>query len=276
MKLIIFGRKRHFWKGALKMSDWFSGKTRVLWYVAPLFILTCVVSFYWFYWAEPDPLPTRQEMAAEMNRLFPEVVVGQIQETLYLDERHLFVPFRSEGGSYGFSVWAWRWHRWQVASIESTGQPKLIKLHNDNPASYHLVWNLHPSDGVSKIAFYLKRERSFRYSDGEEYYDPSIQMKKEVSVGGRSYGWLALPGHWVSVLKSLMTLDAQTHPKTGLDDLMDQMFPPPMVYFGWIPYNHLNQETFPERSVNGQHYSNGKLSVDYILKLDKDEIETPR
>ena len=43
--------------------------------------------------------------------------------------------------------------------------------------------------------------------------------------------------------------------------------------FGWIPYNQADKETFPERSVNGNGYSNGDL--EHVMILDKGDIEIP-
>lgn len=242
-----------------------------------LFLFILIGMVYWFYWAEPEPFPPEEEVIAKLNQLaadfnpyYPEVTISRMEEVLFLDERHAFVPLITEEGKRGFSVWRCQRHRWQVEYITTRGQPRLVKLDDDRPGSYHLVWHMHPADQVDKLRFYLIRKRDFSYSDGKELYLPGIEMATDALLTEKPYGALPLPKEWVTVLETLMPVEAQRSRLTGEDGLFGRMFHPPTVYFSWLPLDGEGKEAFLEHSVNGDDYQVGQLSVDYIFSYDPD------
>ena len=60
------------------------------------------------------------------------------------------------------------------------------------------------------------------------------------------------------------------------DLFFNDFFPEQYMSFGWIPYHQADKETFPERSVNGNGYSNGKVELEHVMILDKGDIEIPK
>ena len=79
----------------------------------------------------------------------------------------------------------------------------------------------------------------------------------------------ALPDEWVAFIDAFMKVEtAKQH-----DLFFYDFFPEQYMSFGWIPYNQVDKEAYPERSVNGSRYSNGDL--EHVMILDKGDIEFP-
>lgn len=244
-----------------------------LFMIGTLFLLSILaVSAYWFFGGKPESLPPEEALAEEINRLYPEADVGQIEDIIFLDEGHAFIPFRSKKGSRGFSLWKWQWHRWQVAAINTSGWPSLVKRKEGQPATYDIVWHLHPDDPVDKIAFYLIRERHLAFFDEKELYLPAIQMEEEVSLHEKTYGSISLPESWVQVMDSLIVLEKERQPPAELDAVLSHLSLPPSVNIYAIFYDEKGQEVYPERDVISSQYSSGSLSVDTIIIWHTDQL----
>lgn len=236
---------------------------KILWSLVS-FIILLSIGVYWFYFSKPTSFPTNEQLIEEMNRIYPEATASIIQETIPVDERHVLVPFISQKADYGLSYWVWENHNWKVVSIDTKGKPMLWQLNRNDPTSYYFVWNIDPKDQLSSIHFYFMRERGYRVANEIEYYYPRVQMEKRVSTQEKSYGWMQMPDDWVEVMNAYRK--AESAKKSPARDL----------YFGWIPYDQTNKETFPENSVNGSGYSNGEVDLDYLMILNKSDIEIPR
>lgn len=234
-------------------------------------ILVSLMTFYWMYWSKPTKLPTYELLINEINSIYPEAAVSEIQDTIMIDDHHVLVPYISDQNNYGLSYWVWRKSKWSVGKIGTRGEPIIWKVHQNDPSSYYVVWNFHPKDQLQKTAFYLIRNRGFTGTDDLEYYTPKIQMKSEISLKDQSYGVMKLPKEWVSVMKS--SVKASQH--SNLDQLMGEIYQQQQMYIGWIPYGGNEEETFPEFSVNSNDYYIGNVDTESVMIMNKIDLETP-
>lgn len=237
-----------------------------------IFVVLSSAIIYSFYFSEPATFPENASLVKEINSFFPEADANVIQDTIPVDEHHVLVPFISNKNDYGLSYWVWKKHQWNVASIDTKGEPKIWKINRNQPSSYYYVWNIHPDDRLSSIDFYLIRDRGYIVSEGVENYKPRIQMEMGVSLKEKSYGLMPLPDDWVTIINTFTNVESANQP----NDFMTSFFPEQHMFFGWIPYTQKNKETFPERSVNGNGYSNGKLDMEHVMILNKIDIEVPK
>ncbi|WHY77932.1 hypothetical protein QNH20_01775 [Neobacillus sp. WH10] len=228
------------------------------------------VIIYWFYFSKPASFPTNEQLIREINQILPEASASVIQDTVNADARHKFVPFISEEGNYGVSYWGWEKHKWQVVSVDTTGEPHVWKVKSDDPSTYHLVWNIHPDDQVSYLKFYFMRDRGFLVSNGVETYDPKIQMEKKVTLQEKTYGALKLPNEWVELMNSIIKIDSAKAPGVFFNIIPANN----SLYFGWTPYDKLDQAAILNRSVNGSGYSTGE-PIEFVRHLSPSEIESP-
>ncbi|MGG4498966.1 hypothetical protein [Brevibacillus reuszeri] len=234
-----------------------------LWSVI-FFIIFLSIFVYWFYFSKPTSFPTNEQLVEEMNSIFPEVSANIIQDTIPIDERHVLVPFISKKKDYGLSYWAWKNHKWKVASVNTKGQPMLWKPNINDPSSFYFIWNIDPKDQLSSIHFYLIKDRGYHITKGIEHYSPRVQLEKRVSVQDKSYGLMQLPDDWVTFMNAYIKVDSA------------KQSPDRDMFFGWIPYDQKNNELFPEGSINGTLYSNGNVDLEYVMILNKGDIEIPR
>ncbi|MGG1662486.1 hypothetical protein [Brevibacillus sp. NRS-1366] len=237
-----------------------------------IFIILLSIIVYWFYFSMPTSFPTNEQLVEEMNSIFPEATASIIQDTIPVDERHVLVPFISKKDDYGLSYWVWKNHKWKVASIDTKGEPMLWKFNINDPSSLYLVWNIHPKDQLSSIHFYLIRDRGYRITEGIEHYDPRVQMEKRVFAQEKSYGLMQLSDDWVTFMNAYIKVESAKQPNLFINNFS----PKQDMFFGWIPYDQTNKETFPESSVNGTRYSDGEVNLEYVMILDKGDIEIPR
>jgi hypothetical protein len=246
---------------------------RKTWILAGLGGLGLLASFmiFWFYFAKPVSFPTNGQLVKEINSIFPEASASVIQDAIPVDERHVVVPFISNGDNYGLSYWVWKRHKWTVATIDAKGGPKIWKINRKDPSAYHLVWNIHPKDQVSSITYYLIRDRGYQITEGIENYIPRVQMEKKVSLQENSYGVMELPDEWTGFMNAVIEVESTQKPNL----FFNHFFPERNMFLGWIPYDQSNKETFPEGSVNGNGYSNGNLVIDYMMLLSKGDLELP-
>ncbi|WP_289137962.1 hypothetical protein [uncultured Brevibacillus sp.] len=229
-----------------------------------IFIILLSIIVYWFYFSKPTSFPTNEQLVAEMNRVFPEATASIIQDTIPIDERHVLAPFISKGDDYGLSYWVWKNHKWKVASIDTKGKPMLWKLNKSDPSSFYFVWNIDPKDQISSIHFYLIRDRGYQITRGIQHYNPKVQMGKRVSLQEKSYGLMQLSGTWVTFMNAYNKVESA------------KQYPERNMFFGWIPYDQKDMGIFPENSVNGASYSNGEIGLEYLMIVDKGQIEIPR
>lgn len=222
---------------------------------------------YWFYLAKPSEFLADQILKKEINEKLEGFEVKTIQDQIYIDERRVFVPFISASNEYGVSHWLWANHEWKVIKIESSGEPLVWKVEENDPTSYVLTWNLHPADQINSLSIYLKNERYYSVSSGEHYYTPGVQMMKTIDSLQKSYHVMRMPKDWAYYLKKQADLSNQSRYKSFFSEN-------PQVHFGWSAFNNKGERVFPEQSVNGSGYSAGYGAFHYVLIQDDSDLES--
>ncbi len=244
-------------------------KKRLLIIIGVFVIVLVGLFIYWFVYSKPTSFPNHEQLTKEMNLIFPEAKVEVIQDTIHLDEKHVFVPFISAENQYGVSYWGWQNRKWNVGSISTTGEPHIWKIDEKDSSTFHFVWNMQPEDQVHHIKFFLIRDRSFYVTDGVEDYSPRIQLDNNVALNNKSYGVSQLSKEWVSVIDSHEEFLLSKQP----DMFFNSFFSNPSMHFGWVPYNEKNEVSFGKGSYNSTGYSNLDVNTEFVMFLDKMEIE---
>lgn len=226
-------------------------------------IMIVVVSFIIF----PKPFPTEEQIKKQMNDSFPDEKIATIQDVIFLDKKHVVVPFVSEQDTYGLSIWILRMNKWELAKFSTNGNPFVWRVDPHDLASYRILWNIHPNDEVESMKFYMIRDRSYLISDDEFYY-PRIQMEETVFQNDVTYSVLPLPNEWTMVLNDLV--DVETYHHGNL--FFDSFFPMQHISFSWIAYDKEGNETYPERTIIGSGYSSGVI-IDHMGLIGEAELE---
>lgn len=235
----------------------------------PLLLLAVLaIGFlYWFYFAQPGPFLEDKQLIQEMNELNNRAKVSTIQDKIFADEAHVFVPFITEGHFYGAGYWVWRHHKWQIASVDVKESPRIWRVNEQNPSNQYMVWYFDPDDQVNKINFYLLRDRNFHISMGKATYTPNIQMKTSVTLKNKPYGIMKIPSDWSTIITSTQNKN------TAGQNFLFSFSTPPSIHIGWMPLDEDGKETFPRKSLNGSSYSTGIGLFDYMPIMNKIDLE---
>ncbi len=228
------------------------------------------VSVSWFDFSKPTAFPTHDQLIAEMNGLFPEAAASVIQDTIFLDERHVYVPFISKEDRYSSSYWVWKKKGWKVAYIKTSGEPRIWKINQKDSSTYHLVWNFYPEEELDEIRFNLVRNRGYSVSEGVETYYPRVQMQREVSLKESPFGALQLPKEWVTFINPLMKMEKAKQP--GLLSYFDLK---QYMYFGWMAYDENEQRVLPIMTQHNSGFSLENEDIDFVMSLNEMELEFP-
>ncbi|WP_342599775.1 hypothetical protein MHB48_01195 [Psychrobacillus sp. FSL H8-0483] len=247
-------------------------KKKIFIYFGSIVFLLTVVLIYWFYFSKPNPFPTDEQLVKEMNSLFPEVSASIIQEVIYLDKEHAFVPFISEEDHYGISFWVWKHHKWMVEFMDTNGNVRVWKINNNDPSTYHFVWNSASSEQLNYMNLYLIKKRNYYVTDNVHHYFPGVQMEEKISLPKTTYGSLPISNEWVSVIDSLNKLNSAKQP----DPFFPFYTPQQDIYFGWNTIDKSDEITYPDRNLNSSTSWNGDSNIEYLLFInDYSELEYP-
>ncbi|MFD1739473.1 hypothetical protein ACFSCX_23610 [Bacillus salitolerans] len=245
-------------------------KKKIVYFGSGIVVALFSVMIYSFYFSSPSPFPSEEELIEEMTKVFPEAEVSQIREVIDVTDREKFVPIVTKKDSYGKSFWVWDKYKWQVTYIDMTGNPLIWKANEEDPSTYHIVWNIHPDDQLKHIKFYMVRDRGYRTTEGTyETYYPRVQMDQTISLEKKSYGVMQIPKEWSVFITSLNNAQFVQQP----DLFFTNFYSEQQVFYGWTPYGQDNKLSFPENSVNGTGYSNGGVNTEHVMILDENEIE---
>src|SRR5690554_1062982 len=150
-------------------------KKKQVFIILALIVLTAVV--YLFYFAAPGEFPQKDALITEINE-YTGANAHEIQDIIKIDERHAFVPYISKDEFYGFSFWVWDKYRWKVVRVSTWGRPEVWKIKENDPSSYHIVWNFSPKEEFRELKFYLLRDRNGYRSGDISVYMPKVQMEE--------------------------------------------------------------------------------------------------
>ncbi|MFJ7745484.1 hypothetical protein [Peribacillus sp. NPDC097295] len=213
---------------------------------------------------EPEAFLTDQQVINRINSFFPEAEPKVIQDVLYLDDTHVFVPFINESKEYGMSFWVWKDNKWRAASVDNGGEPKAWNGEGDS----FIMWNLDPKDEVSEIKTFMKKDRNFSVSGDEATYEPGLEMMHSIPIKNKPYGVETYPDSWRTLMDTYAELPGQTRFNEFLEYRQT-------LKIGNIFYNKDGKQVFPTVPSDGIGYSTGNDYVDvpFLLYLEESELE---
>lgn len=224
-----------------------------------VFILIGVILFsasFWYYTSGPTSFPTDEQVVEEMTNHYSYVSNSEIQDIIFLDDHHVFVPFNTNGKVYGLSLWEWNKRNWSAVLVSTSGDIKVWKINSKDPTTFHTVWNYPPQDQVDYMKFYLINKRGFQISGVEEHYEPGVQLEQTITLSENLYGSMKLSKEWISVINSL----------NGSPTV-------PPYYFGWNTYDSSDKLTYPEINKNRSSSRGGDTHIEFALYLEESELE---
>lgn len=233
-----------------------------------LIFSTCSLG-YWFYFSPPGEFPSKQEAIDAMMDTFPEADIKEIQDVIFLDPKHVYVPFITNDEGYGSSFWEWKLHEWKFFSIDTGTTPRIWRIDPDNPASNFIIWNFHPDNQLKNLTFYLMKERGYSISDGKESYQPQVEMNFQANLENKPYyGYIKIPKAWQDYILAENGLIDSNSP----DSLFSDWFIPPHYYFGWRSIAEDGSEDYPPYPKNNNGFGTGDYLIEYLRYIDKEEL----
>ena len=146
-------------------------------------VLSSIV-FFVFYLKlplKPTSFNASRVRSHEINQLFPQGAAKDIQDIIYIDKTHVFVPFITKEDTYGESFWIWKHNKWKLSRVEASGgNIRLWKINPDDPSSYVFVWNMNPADKIEQFKIRLMQNRSSGVTNEKIYYYPKIHLEKKI------------------------------------------------------------------------------------------------
>jgi hypothetical protein len=244
-------------------------KRRIL-FMAGGVLVVGLLAFYWMYVEKTDSRPKDEEILSAINSNLHNAKAVEIQDFLKLDARHAVAPFLSDTGGYSISYWQRNLSGWKVISIRTDGKPMVWMVDGNDPSSFHIVWNLNPDKHIQTLQYYFMRERGYSMSGEQQHYVPSILMKTEVSIKGKTFGAMKVPREWGDAL----TLSDGSQ---GPDESFWGNFNLGIhSRFGWMPLDENDKEVEWNDIINSSSYSQGNVREQYMQLLNKDQLERDR
>lgn len=237
-------------------------------FLAAGLLLVGSLAIYSSYIANIDSPPKEEKVISEINSAMEEADASEIQDFLLVDQRHGVAPFQSNEGQYGMSYWKWSITGWKVVGVRTQGEPRMWKLDENDPSSFHIVWNINPEDQLQKLDYFYIRDRGYFGNETKERYYPSILMKTVVSLKDKPYGIMKLPKEWVQVMKA-----DTSGSQRPLNMLMDEFNPGLYASFGWIPLNENGKDAEFNLPLNGSSNYNGDIHDEYMKRLSREDLE---
>jgi hypothetical protein len=231
-----------------------------------IFILGLIViaAVYLFYFSQPKALPKNKDMLKKINSALLDTGAIKVQEKMFVDDRHVFVPFITKNNEYGKSFWEWDKYKWEVTGVLSGGQPSIWKIDKENPSSYQVVWNIHPDDHLNSMKLYLVRERNYHITGDIAIYQPGVQLEEKIDLE-KSYGSMKLPSNWLSFMDSVLKVELDK-PYVNTFELEQAM------YFGWNNGKKYDENEYPKLTQNGSGYHGDDFL--YVRYFEEHDLES--
>lgn len=231
-----------------------------------IFLFAISISYY-FFLSKPIEFLTEDELIESVSNHYFLSDPIEIQDVIFFDEAHVFVPFTSMG-HYGTSYWIWRNGRWKLEAISTIQNPDIWMLDPDDPSTYYIVWNMDRNTEMTAFDIYLLNDRGYWVSNDVHQYAPRVQSKFTVPFDTKdvSYGVKQLPEDWITYLDSFLKVENSKKPQIMFFDF----FEPSGAYFGWVPYDANGEVSFS--SVYGSE-STGRIHLHYLSIAPMHEME---
>jgi hypothetical protein len=225
------------------------------------------------YSQDPKPFLSNIEIKKEIVKIFPGGGVKEIQNRVYIDDKHVFVPYITERNTYGMINWEWKRNEWSLTSVETnTDDPKLLKIKTNHTLKRYLIWNINPTYNINQINFYLTRKRQFSVTEGVSKYEPRIQLKLKKKINESSYGVLRLPKSW----ERIMNDDSLLNSPKQFDSIFSSFIPPTSMMVSWIALDKNEKINYPINSEPGNGYSSGENYFDFVPFVSESELEVEK
>jgi hypothetical protein len=245
-------------------------KKKLFLLIALLFITGIGSIGYWLYLAPPDDFPDKKASFNKILDTFPEADIKEMQDVVYLDNKHVYVPFITRNESYGLSFWQWQKHQWTFISLDTGATPRIWKIDPENPASYVIIWNFHPENNLRYLTFYLIKDRGYSINDGKHNYQPRIHMDIKTELEGKtSFGHTQIPLEWCDFMLAENKLMSSLNP----GPLFSNFFPPAQYYFGWRSVAKDGFDDYPPFPKNNNGFGTGDSLIEHIRYVDKQELQ---
>ncbi|MBN8193261.1 hypothetical protein JI667_14010 [Bacillus sp. NTK074B] len=242
-------------------------KKRSILFLAGGILVVGLLAFYWPAAEKLDSRPRDGEILSQINSHLSNEEAVEVQDFLKLDAGHGVAPFLSETGGYGVSYWERHLTGWKAISIRTDGEPKVWMVYGDDPSSFYIVWNIEPDNPIHTLQFYYMRERGYSMSGEQQHYVPGILMKTKISMEGKSYGAMKVPGEWRNAL-------ALSDGSEGPDQYFWNESNVGMhSRFGWIPLDESNREVEWKDIDHSSSFTQGNVQEQHMHQLDLYQIE---
>lgn len=164
--------------------------------------LTCLVTLFMMDSkpSQPEALPDDHAIMKEFSYLLPKSKPAEILDHIFLDDRHVFLPYRSEKDTYGNAHLTWTENEWKVSFVSTKGRPVIWNVSEDGSRSF-ITWNLHPDEKARSARMFLWADRRFSHSGENSFYSPGYQMEQTLSFKNRPYGFESYPKKWRTVME---------------------------------------------------------------------------
>lgn len=243
-------------------------KKRFWSFIGVVGVIFVVVIVYSFSFLEPKPFPSDEQVLDEINSVFPKAGAEVFQNTFFLDEQHVYVPFISDANANGISLWEWKNGKWKIVYIATAGHPIVWKTDKKDPSSYQIVWNFSEQSNVDFMKFYLMKRRNYHVSNNVEHYFPGLQMEEKIKISERPYGSMQMPNEWISVIQSENKLSPNE------TDLFTNFMNYPQYFtFHWLPYDKSEKVMDPLELSNGNSIWNDVIDLENVLWINESELE---
>ncbi|QDP41989.1 hypothetical protein [Radiobacillus deserti] len=212
-----------------------------------------------YYFRPPGDFPSKQDI---LNQV-PEAKT--IQDIIFLDDKHVYVPFVTNNNGRGFALWVWR-NGWNVISEGDTGEPRIWQVDPNNPDSYFILYNIHPADNIKSIKLYLLRGSYYSVSYGEHTYTPSIKKHVSQDVSEDTYGAIKLPNDWKQLLEGYSRISKQEKQQLIY-------FSGPTLHFAWNAANEQGEEVKPEGTFGTGSSTTGHYIINPLDHISSEELK---
>ncbi|WP_058306897.1 hypothetical protein [Gracilibacillus massiliensis] len=226
-----------------------------------------VIALIWFgiskFYANPDTFLSKQTIKNQIKE-YHQMNVKKIQETIYLDDAHVVIPFISETDKYALAFWQWKEAEWQSIGHNAMGAYTIWKVDDQN----YLIWNVKPNDSLEYVDLLGQREREYGITNGNDFYHPEIDMTEKLNVSKEVYGMKPLPSVWDKVI-----FEFQPHEPTSTNEMFHFQSQPPEINVGWVPYDSQDQILSVDNYFSGNSGGSGGGKIVHIFRLTEDEIK---
>ncbi|MFC4410120.1 hypothetical protein ACFOZY_06665 [Chungangia koreensis] len=246
-------------------------KKRILIGVAAVaLIIVAIFVFRLQFSKPPSKFLTAQEIKTEINEVYQNSEISEVQDVIFINDRNVFVPLLLDDGNYGSAAWTWKSsENWQLQSFDLIGSPRLWKIGDEEG---YFIWNMPPDEQVAGINFYMIRDRNAWVSGGTPFYLPRIQMEHHIPYEKNGYGVYEMPKEWMKLTKQLSENEAGR-----TDQLFQSMFSHnELVQFGWRTVDHEGQlkDIKQDNHISGGFAYSSSPDFHFVFPLHEGEVES--